>query len=176
MELAKPSTSKKREHSITTITVMGVSGCGKTSVGTALAETLGWEFIEGDAYHPTENIEKMSGDSPLTDADRLPWLNNLHDLLQNKQSDKIPIVLACSALKKKYRKILYDGLTGCTFVYLKGDYALISERMRKREHFMKPSLLQNQFEVLQEPEGALVVPINIPVEQIVKRITRFYNF
>jgi gluconokinase len=163
-------------HSISTNTVMGVSGCGKTSVGTALAESLGWEFIEGDAYHPPENIEKMSGGSPLTDADRLPWLNNLHDLLQKKQSDKISVVLACSALKRRYRKILYDGLTGCTFVYLKGDYAFILERMRQREHFMKPSLLQSQFEFLQEPEGALVVPINIPVVQIVKKITRFYNF
>ena len=141
MELKKPSTSKKREHSISTITVMGVSGCGKTSVGTALAMSLGWEFIEGDAHHPAENIEKMSGGSPLTDADRLPWLNNLHDPLQKKQSDRKSVVLACSALKDSYRKILYDGLTGCTFVYLKGDYALISERMHEREHFMKPSLL-----------------------------------
>jgi gluconokinase len=120
---------------------MGVSGCGKTSVGTALAMSLGWEFIEGDAHHPAENIEKMSGGSPLTDADRLPWLNNLHDPLQKKQSDRKSVVLACSALKDSYRKILYDGLTGCTFVYLKGDYALISERMHEREHFMKPSLL-----------------------------------
>jgi gluconokinase len=174
LRLAKPSISKNKGQPITIITLMGVSGCGKTSVGNALAKVLGWEFIEGDAYHPKENIEKMASGLPLTDADRLPWLQSLHNLLMKKQTDKIPVVLACSALKAIYRKVLFGGLTDCEFVYLKGEYALILEKMHQRDHFMKPSLLQSQFEALQEPEHALIVPINIPVEQIVEYI--FINF
>lgn len=154
---------------------MGVSGCGKTTVGKSLADKLGWEFIESDVYHSKEDIDKMANGIPLTDLDRLPWLERLHTLLIKKQAKNISLILACSALKRSYREMLYDGLCGCMFVYLKGDYDLIMERMSQREHFMKPPMLQSQFDALEEPENALVAPISKPAEQIVQNIMHHYG-
>ena len=154
---------------------MGVSGCGKTIIGTNLAFKLGWEFIESDSYHSQKDIRKMSNGIPLTDADRWPWLEQLHSLLVEKQADEIPVILACSALRESYRQIIYEDLRGCEYVYLKGKYDLIWKRMRQREHFMKPAMLQSQFDDLEEPEDTLTVHINQPVDQIIEKIINHFS-
>lgn len=154
---------------------MGVSGCGKTAIGIPLADKLGWEFIESDDYHSQEDIHKMSNNIPLTDADRWPWLKQLHDLIIQKQARGTPVILACSALKGSYREMLREGLMGCEFVYLKGSYDLIWERMCRRQHFMKPSMLQSQFDALEEPENALTVHIIQPVDQVVEQIIDHFH-
>ena len=156
--------------------MMGVSGCGKTIIGTTLADKLGWKFIESDSYHSKENIRKMSNGIPLTDADRWPWLEQLHSLLAEQQVEGIPVVLACSALKESYRKMLCGGLRGCKYIYLNGKYDLIWERMRHRKHFMKPAMLRSQFNTLEEPEDALTVQINQSVDQIIEKIISRFSF
>jgi len=162
-------------ENITILTLMGVSGCGKTSVGKMLSARLGWDFIESDDYHSEADIEKMSAGIPLTDDDRWPWLERLHGVIKQKQADGIPLVLACSALKESYRDLLYKGLSRCVYVYLKGDFNLIYTRMRQRAHFMKAHMLQSQFDVLKEPSNAFVVDIKSPVPQIVDIIISAYS-
>ena len=155
----------------TSILVMGVSGSGKTSIGRALAGELDWDFIDADDFHPPGNIAKMATGIPLTDEDRFPWLALLHDrLVSTLKASRHPI-LACSALKEKYRHQLLDGLDGALVVYLKGSYALIDERMSHREdHYMKPGMLQSQFDALEEPADALVMDVALPVDEIVLRV------
>lgn len=170
------STPKGGSEPISVIIMMGVSGCGKTIIGTILADKLGWEFIESDSYHSQQDIRKMSNGIPLTDADRWPWLERLHSLLAEKQADGIPVILACSALKESHRDMLCGGLRGCEYVYLKGKYDLIWERMRQREHFMKPAMLRSQFDILEEPENALTVQINQSVDQIIEKIISRFSF
>ena len=152
------------------IIVMGVSGCGKTTIAARLAEELRWTFIESDSYHSEEQIRKMASGIPLTDADRQPWLETLHALLVDMSSKDQPSVLACSALKEKHRQTLSAGLENIRFVYLKGDYDLIWQRMQKRQHYMKPSMLRSQFDALEEPENALVIDVALPSEKIVSEI------
>jgi len=152
------------------VIVMGVSGCGKTTIASLLAEELGWTFIESDNYHSEEQILKMSNGIPLTDADRQPWLETLHGLLADLSNKNQPAVLACSALKEKYRRTLTAGLKNFRFVYLKGEYGLIWQRMQERQHYMKPTMLRSQFEALEEPENALVIDITLPPEKIVSEI------
>jgi len=152
--------------------VMGVSGCGKSIIAARLAEKLGWVFIESDSYHSEEHIRKMTIGLPLTDDDRQPWLETLHDLLIDLSSKDQSAVLACSALKEKYRQTLTTGLMNVQFVYLKGDYDLIRQRMQSRQHYMKPSMLRSQFEALEEPENALVIDIAQPPDTIVSEILR----
>lgn len=153
------------------IILMGVAGSGKTTVGRILAETLGWEFYDGDDFHPPENIAKMAAGFPLNDADRLPWLETLHDLIASRLGEGRSLVLACSALKERYRQTLLNGNEGGQVVYLKGSYDLIRSRMLGRSgHFMKPELLQSQFETLEEPIDAVTVDISRPVNEIVKDI------
>lgn len=150
---------------------MGVSGSGKTTVGLALAERLGWRFFDADAYHPPDNIDKMARGRPLTDADRQPWLETLRDLIRDHLAEDRPLVLACSALKQHYRDTLGDVATGSvTFVYLQGSFDVIYQRMQQRDHFMKPNMLQSQFDTLQEPTDAIVVTIDRPVDEIVRKI------
>ena len=151
---------------------MGVSGCGKSTIGSSLAEKLGWIFIESDDYHSEEHIHKMASGIPLTDVDRLPWLETLHALLSELNQKNQPVVLACSALKEKYRQTLINGLRNVQFVYLKGDYELIWKRMQERQHYMKPSMLKSQFEALEEPENALVIDVALPPERIILEILR----
>jgi len=160
---------------ITILTLMGVSGCGKTSVGKMLSTRLGWDFLESDDYHSEADIEKMSAGIPLTDDDRWPWLVCLHGVIKQKQADGIPLVLACSALKESYRDLLYKGLSGCVYVYLKGDFNLIYTRMRRRAHFMKAHMLQSQFDALEEPANAFVVDIRASIPQIVDSIISAYS-
>jgi carbohydrate kinase (thermoresistant glucokinase family) len=132
--------------------VMGVSGSGKTTVAVLLAAALGCQFQEGDDLHPAANVEKMSGGTPLTDADRLPWLRKIAEEIDGWRARGESGVLTCSALKRSYRDIIIDGRSDVTLVYLKGSYDLIRRRMAARhEHFMPVALLDSQFATLQEP-------------------------
>lgn len=151
--------------------IMGVSGCGKSSVGRALAECLGWDFYDADDFHPPANIARMAAGTPLNDSDRVPWLAALHDLISSSLKADRPGVLACSALKERYRQQLMDGNEGVQIVYLKGSYDLIWSRMEKRtDHYMKPHMLKSQFDVLEEPADALTLDVSMPVDAIVQAV------
>ncbi|MEJ2759510.1 MAG: gluconokinase [Anaerolineales bacterium] len=153
------------------LVVMGVSGCGKTSVGSALAEALGWAFYDGDDYHPPANVEKMSHGIPLDDADRQPWLERLHRLIASSLAEGHSLVVACSALKERYRQTLRGDLGPVRYVYLQGDFDLIHARMEDRSgHYMQPEMLRSQFRALEPPEDALTVSVRPPVEKIVENI------
>jgi gluconokinase len=157
------------------IVLMGVSGSGKTTVGTRLAESLGWTFADGDHFHPEANVEKMRRGEPLTDADRWPWLRALRDYIGDRLATDAPAVVACSALKAAYRDVLLDDNPGAELVYLRGDYALIRERMEARpDHFFDAEMLDSQFAALEEPgpDEALVVDIDAPPDEIVDTIRR----
>jgi gluconokinase len=132
--------------------VMGISGSGKTTVSALLAAALGCQFQEGDDLHPAANVEKMHGGTPLTDADRLPWLRKIAEEIDGWRARGESGVLTCSALKRSYRDIIIGDRPGVTLVYLKGSYDLIRRRMTARhEHFMPVALLDSQFATLQEP-------------------------
>ncbi len=153
--------------------VMGVSGCGKSSVGKALAERLGWDFYDADDFHPPENVAKMANGIPLDDSDRAPWLASLHDLISSSLEANKPGVLACSALKERYRQTLLDGNSDVQIVYLKGSYDLIWSRMEKRkDHYMKPHMLKSQFDALEEPTNALVIDVTLTINDIVREVLK----
>jgi gluconokinase len=153
------------------IVLMGVSGCGKTSVGERLSQILGWPFFDGDDFHPTGNVAKMSQGIPLNDDDRAPWLAILHDLIADHLQAGKSMILACSALKQKYRDQLEEGNPEVLMIYLKGDFNLIFERMSTREdHYMKAEMLRSQFEALEEPADAITVNIDKNLEEIVEEI------
>jgi len=150
---------------------MGVAGSGKTTVGRLLAAQLGWPFYEGDDYHPTANVEKMAHGVPLTDEDRRPWLDALHDVIARIAADGGSAVLACSALKQEYRDRLARAVESVVFVYLHGSFELFRERLRERSgHFMKADLLPSQFATLEPPGDAIVVDANQASEAIVAGI------
>lgn len=156
---------------ISFIIVMGVSGCGKTEVGRSLAEHFGWDFFDADDFHPPENVSKMARGIPLTDLDRSPWLVSLHHLVSSHRTKNRHGVLACSALKERYRQQLLEGNEDVQLIYLKGSYELIWSRMiARKDHFMKPQMLQSQLETLEEPSNAVTVDIAPGVEEIVKVI------
>jgi carbohydrate kinase (thermoresistant glucokinase family) len=152
------------------IVVMGVTGCGKTSVGIALAEKLGIEFIDSDALHSDSNKKKMSSGTPLTDSDREPWLQEVSKALQSYES----VVVACSALKKSYRSTILAGAPTTKFVHLSGSQELIFARLSERSHhFMPIGLLDSQFQTLEpldHTETGKVFEISQPVDQIVNEI------
>ncbi len=153
------------------IIVMGVSGSGKSSVGSLLARELGWDYFEGDDFHPPANVEKMRGGHPLTDDDRLPWLDALRQLIEEALKRKACLVLACSALKEKYRSYLSLAPQKVVYVYLKGDFNLIAARLTERKgHFMPETLLKSQFEALEEPKDAITVDVALSPQEIVERI------
>ena len=132
--------------------VMGVSGSGKTTVSSFLAAAIGCQFQEGDDLHPAENVEKMHGGAPLTDPDRLPWLQKIAEKIDGWRARGESGVLTCSALKRSYRDIIIGNRPEVTLVYLKGPYDLIRRRMAARhEHFMPVALLDSQFAALEEP-------------------------
>ncbi|MGL4289762.1 MAG: gluconokinase [Phreatobacter sp.] len=138
----------------TAIIVMGVSGSGKSTVGARLAGELGWDFRDGDAFHPPANVEKMRSGAPLTDADRWPWLDAIARHVAALEQVGGHVVIACSALKRVYRDRLRAAGSRLRFVYLAGDFSLIDARMTARvDHFMPPSLLQSQFATLEPPEA-----------------------
>lgn len=133
--------------------VMGVAGSGKSTIAKVLALKLKIDFVDADQYHSPENVAKMKGGTPLTDEDRLPWLNALADAMTEWIKKGESKALACSALKKSYRKILNVDPENVRFIYLKGTYKLFAERLaRRKKHFMKENMLLSQFETLEEPE------------------------
>lgn len=153
--------------------MMGVSGSGKTTVGKALAQRLGAPFYDGDDFHPPQNVAKMASGVPLDDADRHPWLARLHDLIREHLARGETAVVACSALKQKYRDQLRHGNDGLIFVYLQGSFDLLWERMKTRQaHFMKADMLQSQFATLEppSPHNTLVISVEHNVERIVQLI------
>lgn len=151
--------------------VMGVSGSGKTTLAKALAKRLGWDFLDADDFHPPENIAKMTAGIPLDDSDRTPWLAAIHEqLLSTLKADRRP-VLACSALKEKYRAQLLDGLDGIVIVHLAGSYELIRSRLQgRRGHFMKAEMLRSQFEALECPPRALTVDVSTSLDEAVETV------
>lgn len=155
------------------IILMGVSGSGKTTVGTLLANELNIPFYDADDFHPPENVEKMRSGTPLNDGDRHPWLEILSRKIEewNRTGGA---VLACSALKNVYRTILRPANSkGVCFIYLKGPESLILDRMKKRkDHYMPPELLRSQYEDLEEPDDAFTVSIEISPEEIVGLILK----
>jgi len=154
------------------IVVMGVTGSGKTTVGTLLAARLAWLFADADDFHSAANKEKMHKGIPLTDADRLPWLASMHEQIAKWIAAKQNAVLACSALKRSYRQRLWDG-PEAKFVYLRGSYELIAERLRARKgHFADEHILAGQFADLEEPNDALIVEISASPDNIVAEICR----
>lgn len=151
--------------------LMGVSGSGKTTVGKSLAERLGWDFYDADDFHLSENVAKMASGIPLNDSDRAPWLASLHELISSSLRTDHPGVLACSALKERYRQQLMEGNEGVQIIYLKGSYDLIWSRMKKRtDHYMKPHMLKSQFETLEEPAVSWTVDISMCVDDILQEI------
>lgn len=153
--------------------VMGVSGSGKTTVGKALADQLRWEFYDADDFHPPANVAKMANGMALDDADRAPWLLALHELISSSLQADRRGVLACSALKERYRQQLTEGCEGVQIIHLRGSYDLIWSRMEKRaDHYMKPSMLQSQFETLEEPADALIVDISASIADILRTIQK----
>jgi gluconokinase len=151
--------------------VMGVSGSGKTEVGSSLAQHLGWDFYDADDFHPADNVAKMAAGIPLDDSDRAPWLASLHELISTSLKKDQPGVLACSALKERYRQQLLAGNDDVQLVYLKGSYELIWSRMSARkDHYMKPHMLRSQFETLEEPDNALVIDVSNSIDGILRDI------
>jgi gluconokinase len=155
------------------IIIFGVSGAGKTTIGKLLARELGWRFVEADDFHPAANIEKMWSGHPLTDEDRWPWLDCLRKQIEQLVSSGENAVLACSALKRAYRDRLRVS-DEVKFVFLRGNYALVETQIRSRHrHFMDASLLQSQFDDLEEPqpdENVLAVELGSTPEKIIGKI------
>ena len=145
------------------VVVMGVSGCGKTTVGRALADAAGWRYVEGDELHPPANVALMAAGTPLTDGDRQAWLETIAALLGEAATRGEGLVVSCSALKRRYRDLLRAAEPALRFVHLHGPEALLSERMAaRRGHYMPASLLQSQLATLEPPapdEAALGLPI-----------------
>jgi gluconokinase len=156
------------------LVVMGVSGSGKSTIGTQLALQLRWEFEDGDWFHPARNIDKMHAGIPLTDEDRAPWLIAIADFIDQARVSGRHVVVACSALKRRYRAVIIGNRPDVQLIYLKGDMELIGRRIAARhEHFMPTSLLQSQFEALEEPgpdEHPIVVSIAPHPREIVAKI------
>ncbi len=148
---------------------MGVTGSGKSTVARAVQERLGWELAEGDDFHPPENVEKMRQGTPLTDADRWGWLESLAAWTAERDARGEPTIITCSALRKAYRDVLRHGGEGTFFVHATGDKHLILDRMNAREHFMPPSLLESQLDLLeplQPDEHGLDVDPALSLDQI----------
>ena len=154
--------------------VMGVSGSGKSTVADALAKSLGWRYEDGDRFHPPGNVAKMSAGHPLTDEDRLPWLQAIAEEIDRVCGEGERAVIACSALKRAYRDILLHGRADVRFVFLNGTQDLIAGRLAARTgHFMPPDLLASQFRSLEPPaagEHPITVSIDAPVAAIVDDI------
>jgi len=149
------------------VIVMGVVGAGKTTVGRLLAEQLGWKFADADDFHSASNVEKIRRGIALTDEDRRPWMDRLRAEIARWIVGRCDVVLACSALKRGYRKELAAG-PEVRFVYLKGNAKLIGERLRSRHgHFADEKILASQFADLEEPDDAILADIGAPPERIV---------
>lgn len=154
--------------------LMGVSSTGKTSVGTAVAQKLGLKLIDGDDLHPRANIVKMASGTPLNDDDRRPWLERINDAAFSLEQKSEKGIIVCSALKKKYRDQIREGNADVKFLFLNGSFELVLERMKQRKgHFMKPEMLQSQFNTLEIPQAdepdVLFIDIDGSFEEVVER-------
>jgi gluconokinase len=161
------------------VIIFGVSGAGKTTIAELLARQLGQHFYEADDFHSQANIEKMHRGIPLTDEGRWPWLERLRELIERSVAANESAVLACSALKRAYRECLRVN-NQVKFVFLRGDYALVEEQVRRRhDHFMNPALLQSQFDDLEEPkpdEDTLTIELGRTPRELVDEIKAKLNF
>jgi gluconokinase len=154
--------------------LMGVAGSGKTTLGRLLASDLGWPFYDADDFHPPANVAKMAAGTPLTDADRAPWLRALRERIEQSLAANENAIIACSALKASYRQILQPVPTEpIRLVYLRGSPELLAGRLAGRSgHFMKPGMLASQLATLEEPPDALIADIARPPEKIVAHLRR----
>lgn len=161
------------------LVVMGVSGSGKSTIGTQLALALRWDFEDGDWFHPARNIDKMQAGIPLTDEDRASWLIAIADFIDRARNEGAPTVVACSALKRRYRTVIIGNRPDVRLIYLRGDMELIARRIAARhEHFMPQALLQSQFDALEEPgpdENPIVVSVEPRPREIVTEILKALN-
>jgi gluconokinase len=177
MDAQRDDGTDDQDSSATHVVVMGVSGSGKSTVAVALARRLGWEFGEGDAFHPAENIEKMATGTPLTDEDRVPWLERLAAWIGVHEATGRSTVLACSALRRAYRDVLRSGGSPVRFIHLTGPDEVLAERMGDRDgHFMPGSLLHSQLdtlEALQPDEDALVLDVRSDPDVLVDTAVRW---
>jgi len=153
------------------VVLMGVSGSGKTAIGQELAARLGCEFLDGDDFHPAANIAKMAAGTALTDDDRWPWLDRLNTLLRERTARGESAVLACSALKERYRERLIKGVAACELVQLHGSIELIRSRLKARRHrYMPSSLLESQFAALEAPQEAIAIDVTASIVRCVDTI------
>ena len=153
------------------IIVMGVSGSGKSTIGTLLAEALGWPFADADGFHPVANVAKMAAGQPLTDADRWPWLDAIAAHIGASRTAGQPVVVACSALRRAYRERLRAGHGDLIFLHLAGAPEVIATRQAARQgHFMPPSLMASQFATLEDPAAeadAVTVSVSASPHEVV---------
>ena len=160
------------------IVIMGVTASGKTTIGTRASKRFGWPFYDADEFHPPANIAKMSRGEPLTDADREPWLQALHDKMAEEERAGRSAIFACSALKSRYRDVLREGLSTVRFVFLKGDPEVLQSRLDHRKgHFMPRTMLPSQIAALEEPEPgeALELDAAKPPNELVDAIAEMVN-
>jgi carbohydrate kinase (thermoresistant glucokinase family) len=155
---------------MTVLVVMGVSGCGKSTVAGLLSERLDWPFMEGDSLHPEANVAKMAAGQPLTDEDRWPWLEQVADWVEDRLGAGEDGIITCSALKRSYRDTIRRGSDAVVFVHLTGERSTLEERMRGRSgHFMPASMLDSQLATLEDPEPD-EPSLRVPIEQSPDRI------
>jgi len=151
------------------VVLMGVSGVGKTTIGELLAQRLGWRFIEGDDYHPRENVAKMAAGIPLEDADRWPWLDALNRRIRGERN----AIVTCSALKESYRRRLLADIADARIVYLHAPKAVIAARVAERKHkFMPATLLDSQFATLEPPASAIAIDVSVDTGRSVEAIVQ----
>ncbi len=164
------------DEPVRAVVVAGVSGSGKSTVGRLLAARLGWPYVEADDHHPPANVAKMARGEPLDDDDRAPWLASLRAELERHDRIGSPVVMSCSALKRRYRAVLTDGLPHVAVVLLTGDETLLAERIAERTgHFFDPRLLRSQLAALELPvpdERARVLTVDAPPEALVAHIVQ----
>ncbi len=152
---------------------MGVSGSGKTTIGEALAKRLSFDFVDADDFHSEENRKKMHAGHPLTDEDRLPWLQLLATKISEWLANEKNTVLACSALKSSYRQILIHDPKRVIILFLDGSFELFAERLAKRNHpFMNSTLLRSQFDTLEKPADAIILDASLSPDQIVDQAVK----
>lgn len=159
------------------IIIAGVSGCGKTTVGTKVAERLKIDYFEADDFHPQSNIDKMAAGHPLNDHDRMPWLKAINRKIKSCQGQNMSAVFTCSALKEMYRDLIEENLSApVSWFFLQGSFETITERMKSRtDHFFKPEMLQSQFDALEAPARGIIINMETALDEQVNQICKLYK-